>query len=79
MGKAPSNRLRVFRADKRVSQMVLATKTGVAVHNIWKIENGYRDATPEERRAFAAFFKVSIDEIFPTSQAAPAQQKRAAR
>ena len=69
MGKRDRNRLRVLRAERRISQMDTAAKSGVTVGRIWRIENGYDDPTPAERAALAKFFRVDEQEIFPAAVA----------
>jgi putative transcriptional regulator len=66
MGKARRNRLRVLRAERRISQLDLASKTGISTTRIWKIENGYADATPTDRARLARFFRVPVTDVFPS-------------
>ena len=58
-------RLRVLRAEYRISQMDLARKLGIGTYRCWQLENGYIDPTPKERESFAKFFKVSEADVFP--------------
>lgn len=66
------NRLRVVRADRDVSQVELAFKTGINQSKISLIENGYVEPSKEEREdiaaalsAFGSGTPVTPEEIFP--------------
>lgn len=67
------NRLRVLRAELKLSQLDAAlllsrkTKTKITNNRWWFIENGYKEPTPEERAALAAFFGVTEAEVFPAT------------
>jgi len=61
----PSNRLRVARAERRITQRDLARQSGVSESRLWKIENGYLDGTPDERAKLARVLRVSDGELFP--------------
>lgn len=56
MGK--TNRLRVLRAERDVTQMELARKLGWHVTNYWRLENGYREPTAKELTQLAKLLKV---------------------
>jgi transcriptional regulator with XRE-family HTH domain len=69
------NKLRVIRADKRITQDALAARTAriaernpkikhVSQSRISLIENGF-DAEPEERRAIARALGMPIQAVFP--------------
>jgi transcriptional regulator with XRE-family HTH domain len=60
------NRLRVLRAEHRISQMNVARKLGIGPYRFWQLENDYQDPTPEERAALADLFGVGEAEIFPS-------------
>lgn len=60
-----TNRLKVLRAERSLSQLDTALKAGIPSHRYWLIENGYRDVTPAERARLTAVFGVGEDEVFP--------------
>lgn len=64
-----ANRLRVLRADARISQLDLALEAGVAHHRYWRIENGYSEATKAEKSAIAKALKVQPSDAFPEAVA----------
>jgi len=60
------NRLRVLRAERRLSQVDTALSAGIGPTRYWKIENDYTKPTDVEREALTRVFGVSTDEIFPS-------------
>lgn len=60
-----TNRLRVIRAERRVTQLALATSTRMNPTRIWKIENGYAIPNAKERRAIAVVLGSSECDIWP--------------
>jgi transcriptional regulator with XRE-family HTH domain len=62
------NRLRVVRAEKRISQFRLRLETGVNQTKISFIENDLVEATADEKKALAKALKVGVEEIFPEVQ-----------
>lgn len=64
-----TNRLRVLRAERRITQMDAAAKSKIGVTRFWRIENGYAEPTPEERERLAKLFKVSESDVFPQAVA----------
>lgn len=66
--KAP-NRLRVLRAEKRVTQERLEARTKISQTRISQIENGYVEATSDERRLLAKALRVNVADAFPPDQA----------
>ncbi len=69
MAKRETNRLRVIRAEKRITQLDTAAKANMGMTRFWKIENGYIDPTPADRAAIAKALKVSEAEVFPEAVA----------
>ena len=59
------NRLRVLRAERRLSQLDTALSAGIGPTRYWKIENDYTRPTTEESEALMRVFGVPADEIFP--------------
>ena len=59
------NRLRVLRAERRLSQLDTALSAGIGATRSWKIENDYVQPTDVEREALVRVFGVSLDQIFP--------------
>jgi transcriptional regulator with XRE-family HTH domain len=68
--KAAPNRLRVLRAERRMSQMDTAEQAGLSMSRYWRIENGYVEPTSPERAALASALTVDEREIFPQLDAA---------
>lgn len=62
-----SNRLRVLRAEKRLTQLDTAARAKVGITRYWKIENGYTEPTQAERVALARSLRVSEAEAFPVT------------
>ena len=62
------NRLRVLlRAERDITQLELATRLGWKTGRLWNLENGYREATADERAALTRFFNVTEDAIWGAS------------
>lgn len=73
MTKKPlHNRLRVFRAERGFSQLDTARLIGISRDRLWRIENGYLDATEDERAGLARIFGVSETDLFPAREEAQA-------
>lgn len=68
MVKRDKNRLRVLRADRRITQLDTAVKAGIVVTRYWKIENGYVEPTADERGKIARALRTSVAEAFPSSE-----------
>lgn len=60
-----TNRLRVLRAEKRITQMKLATRARIDVTRYWKIENGYVEPTDTERERISRLLGVQPSDAFP--------------
>lgn len=67
-----TNRLRVLRAEKRLSQMDTADRARIGVNRYWRIENGYAEAEADERAALARVFGVTESDVFPTPETSEA-------
>jgi transcriptional regulator with XRE-family HTH domain len=67
MGKLLPNRLRVLRAEKRITQLALAKKAGINVATVSFFENGHRAPTPDEQKKLARALKVDVTEVFPAA------------
>jgi len=63
------NRLRVLRAERRLSQMEAAEASGISHNRYWRIENGWTEPTKEERRSLAKIFDVPVSAVFPSEAA----------
>lgn len=59
------NRLRVVRAEKRISQFRLRLETGINASKISFIENDLVEAEPAEKKKLAKALGVPVSEIFP--------------
>lgn len=62
----PPNRLRVMRAETRLSQEALARKMRASQTRVCLIENGHQEPTPAELAKLAKIFNRPIQEIFPS-------------
>lgn len=58
-----TNRLRVLRAERDVTQMDLALKVGLPQSRYWRIENGYDQPTDAERARLAKALHVQEAEL----------------
>jgi transcriptional regulator with XRE-family HTH domain len=68
--KESTNRLRVLRAEKRLSQMDTAEAAGISFNRYWRIEAGYAEPTEQERQHIARVLHVHIDQAFPAQRCA---------
>jgi len=59
------NRLRVIRAERRITQLDAAVSSGMNKTRFWTIENGYAAPTDKERAAIAKALGVAESEAFP--------------
>lgn len=57
------NRLKVLRAENRVTQMDLAAKLGMGRDRYWRIENGYEKPTAEEVARLAKALRVDTTDL----------------
>jgi transcriptional regulator with XRE-family HTH domain len=57
------NRLRLLRAEHRLTQIELARRLKVSQTTYWQLENGYRPASTRERDALARIFGVDASEL----------------
>ena len=71
-----TNRLRVVRAERRMTQLALATATRIHATRIWKIENGYAVPTPRERQVIASTLGTSERDIWRQSAAVETNRAR---
>lgn len=59
-----TNRLKVLRAGRGLSQLDTSIKSGIKEYRYWRIENGYEVPTPDERATLAKLFDVAESEVF---------------
>jgi DNA-binding XRE family transcriptional regulator len=59
------NRLRIVRAEKRVTQIVLANRAKINPPRISHIENGHITPSSTEKSAIARALRVPVHEVFP--------------
>jgi transcriptional regulator with XRE-family HTH domain len=64
-----SNRLRVIRAERAVSQLDTALEADVNPTRFWKLENGYAEPSEHEREAIANALGTSPEAIWPPTLA----------
>ena len=67
------NRLRVLRAERDVTQMEIAKRTGIQAMRYWKIEKGYLEPTADECKSLAKVLKCKVDDLGLT----PCQMEKA--
>lgn len=67
--KPRPNRLRVLRAERRITQLTLARKAGMNVARVSFFENGLAEPKPRERARLARALKVPVVEAFPEAEA----------
>lgn len=68
------NRLRILRAQvpgrqRAISQYELAFRTDIKLYRYWRIEQGYVEATPAEKKRLAKALKATVEDAWPESQA----------
>ena len=59
------NRLRVLRAEQRITQLRLAARTRINPTRIWRIENAVVTATDEEKARIALALGVTVPAVWP--------------
>jgi transcriptional regulator with XRE-family HTH domain len=67
-----ANRIRVIRAERRVSQLRTALSSGVHPTRFWRIENGLVQPTEAERVAIARTLGVAETDVWLASVSAAA-------
>jgi putative transcriptional regulator len=72
-----TNRLRVLRAERRMSQMALGRRVGISQARISSIENGYAEPSANERKKIARTLKVTVADAFPDVVSAAPDTKEA--
>lgn len=60
-----TNRLRVLRAERRMTQFELAQKSRINPATVSLIENEHLSPTPEQRDRLARALKARIADVFP--------------
>lgn len=63
------NRLRVWRAERNITQMRLAMKVKMQPARLSHIENGHVEPSENERVALARALSAPLHEVFPPSEA----------
>ena len=69
MGKAAPNRLRVWRAERRMTQLTLARKAKMNVARISFFENGLDEPDKDERKTLARVLGAPVVDVFPEHEA----------
>ena len=59
-----ANRLRVARAEQRISQLELALAARMNPTRLWRIENGYVTPSAAERQAIAEALDLPMERIW---------------
>lgn len=60
-----TNRLRVVRAERDVTQMQLSRKTGINPSKLSQIENGWVIPSTTEQQVIATALQATVNEVFP--------------
>jgi len=63
------NRLRVLRAEQRMTQLTLALKARINPATVSLIENCHVEPTPDQRGRLARALKTAVVDAFPESEA----------
>jgi putative transcriptional regulator len=61
-----ANRLRVLRAERRLSQQELAERLDISQAQFSKLERGYVEPTPAQCRQLARIFRVPVHALAPS-------------
>lgn len=67
--KRDPNRLRVLRAERRMTQLTLARKARINVTRISFIENSLVEPTDVEQKRLARALKADVQDVFPVPEA----------
>lgn len=62
---SPGNRLRVLRAEARLTQYETAYHAKLPPNRYWRIEAGWTVPTEQDKAKIANVFKVSVADAFP--------------
>lgn len=65
-----ANRLRMVRAERRMTQFVLAQKSRIHTSRISHIENALVEPTSDEKARLARALKTDVEIVFPAPVAA---------
>jgi transcriptional regulator with XRE-family HTH domain len=66
--REPLNRIRVLRAERRMTQLSLSRASRINPTRISFIENDLVEATPDERDRIARSLSVTVAEAFPADE-----------
>lgn len=58
-----SNRLKVLRAERSLSQIELARRAHIPETRYWRIESGYDEPSEDDRRAIAKVLRVDESQL----------------
>ncbi len=61
--KRSTNRLRVLRAERVISQADLALRAGMKQTHYWRIENGYIEPSDAERARLAKALRINESDL----------------
>jgi transcriptional regulator with XRE-family HTH domain len=64
-----TNRLRVLRAERRLTQHVVAKRLGISQAQYWKFESALIEPSLSDQRRIARVLGVSIDDLLPMERA----------
>ena len=58
------NRIRIVRAERRLSQRHVAKQAGIDPSRFWRIENDFTEPTPDERRGICRVLGCGDGEVW---------------
>ncbi len=63
-----SNRLYDIRSERKISQAKMSKDLGISRRSISRIENGEQNLSLEMAYRLAAYFKLSVEDVFPVNE-----------
>ena len=63
-----SNRLYDIRSERKISQAQMSKDLGISRRSISRIENGEQNLSLEMAYRLAAYFKLSVEDVFPVNE-----------
>lgn len=63
--KRDVNRLRILRAERRLTQTAIWKRTGIQASRLSLLENGHVQPSEAESHKLARVFRLAIKDIFP--------------
>ena len=63
-----SNRLYDIRNERKISQAQMSKDLGISRRSISRIENGEQNLSLEMAYRLAAYFRLSVEDVFPVNE-----------